>query len=59
MSQLLLQAEAFSHQALETGFVEEIVGEFFVGEHGEGGALGACCQFGCFFDGEARVLAYH
>jgi len=37
----LLQAEAFAHQALEAGFVEQIVGEFLVGEHGEGGALGA------------------
>ncbi len=37
----LLQAEAFAHQALQAGFVEKIVGEFFVGEHGEGGALGA------------------
>ena len=36
-----MQAEAFAHEALEAGFVEEIVGEFFVGEHGEGGAFGA------------------
>jgi hypothetical protein len=30
----LLQAVAFPHEALEAGFVEEIVGQFFVGEHG-------------------------
>jgi hypothetical protein len=53
----LLQAEAFGHDALEAGFVEEIVGEFFVGEHGEGGALGSGSEFGGFFDGEAGVLA--
>ena len=41
----LLQSEAFAHQALEAGFIEQVVGEFFVGEHGEGGALGAGCQF--------------
>ena len=30
----LLQAEAFVHQTLETRFVEDVVGEFFVGKHG-------------------------
>ena len=55
----LLQAEAFAHQALEAGFVEQVVGEFFVGEHGEGGALGAGGEFGGFFDGEAGILADH
>jgi hypothetical protein len=51
-----LQAEAFAYQALEAGFVEQVVGKFFVGEHGEGGALGASGEFGSFFDGEAGVL---
>ena len=41
----LLQAEAFAHQALQAGFVEQVVGKFFVGEHGEGGALGSGSQF--------------
>jgi len=53
----LLQAEALAHEALQAGFVEKVVGEFFVGEHGEGGALGAGGEFGGFFDGEAGVLA--
>ena len=53
----LLQAEAFGHEALEAGFVEEVVGEFFVGEHGEGRTLGAGGEFRGFFDGEAGVLA--
>ena len=59
MTMPLLQAEAFAHQALEAGFVEQVVGEFFVGEHGEGGAFGAGGEFGGFFDGEAGVLADH
>ena len=53
----LLQAEAFAHEALQAGFVKEIVGEFFVRKHGEGGALGAGGQFGGFFHGEAGILA--
>lgn len=57
MTRPLLQSEAFAHEALEAGFVEQVVGEFFVGEHGEGGALGAGGEFGGFFDGEAGILA--
>jgi hypothetical protein len=53
----LLQAEALGHQALQAGFIEQVVGEFFVGEHGEGGAFGASGELGCFFDGDAGVLA--
>jgi len=53
----LLQAEAFGHEALEAGFVEKVIGEFFVGEHGEGGTLCAGGEFGSFFDGKAGVLA--
>jgi len=52
-----LQPESFLHQALQAGFVEEVVGEFFVGEHGEGGAFGSGGEFGGFFDGEVGVLA--
>jgi hypothetical protein len=55
----LLQAEAFSHQPLQAWFVEQIVGQFFVGKHGEGGALGAGGKLGGFFYGEAGVLADH
>jgi hypothetical protein len=53
----LLQAKTFAHQALQAGFVEEIVGELLVGEHGEGGALGSGGEFGGLFDGEAGILA--
>src|SRR5579862_1194932 len=52
-----LQAKAFVDQALQAGLVEEIVGEFLVGEHGESCALGAGCEFGGFFHGEIVVLA--
>jgi|HubBroStandDraft_6_1064221.scaffolds.fasta_scaffold10356_6 hypothetical protein len=53
----LLQTEAFGHQTLEARFVENVVGEFFVGEHRERGALGTCGKFGGFFYGKAGVLA--
>jgi len=59
MTGSLLEAEAFGHEALEAGFVEKVVGQFFIREHGEGGALGAGGKFGGFFDGEAGVLAYY
>ena len=52
-----MQAEAFAHEALQAGFVEEIVGEFFVGKHGEGGALGAGGEFRGLFHGKAGILA--
>ena len=55
----LLQPEALAHQALEAGFVEQVVGEFFVGEHGESGALRSGNEFGGFFDCEALILANH
>ncbi len=51
-----MQAEAFAQEALQAGFVEKVVGEFFVGEHGKGGALGAGGEFRGFFDGEAGIL---
>jgi hypothetical protein len=41
----LLQAEALAHQALQAGFVEEVVGQLFVRKHGEGGALGSGVEF--------------
>ena len=41
----LLQPESFLHQPLQAGLVEQIVGEFFVGEHSEGGAFGSGGQF--------------
>jgi hypothetical protein len=52
-----LEPEAFLHQPLQAGLVEQVVGEFFVGEHGEGGAFGTGGQIGGFFYGEAGVLA--
>jgi hypothetical protein len=54
---VLLQAKAFVDQALQAGLVEDIEGEFLVGEHGESCALGAGCEFGGFFHGEIVVLA--
>ena len=33
----LHDAEAFSHEALEAGAPDEVVGELFAGEHVEGG----------------------
>jgi hypothetical protein len=53
----LLKPEALAYQALDAGFVKQIVGEFFIREHGECGALGAGGEFGGFFDGKGRVLA--
>jgi hypothetical protein len=54
---ILLQPESFLHEPLQAGFVEQIEGEFFVGEHGEGGAFGSSGEFGGFFYGEVGVLA--
>ena len=39
------QAEAFAHQPLQSRLVEKIEGEFFVGEHRQGGAFGSGGQF--------------
>ena len=36
-----LQMKSFSHQSLQARFVEDVVGELLVGEHGQGGALGS------------------
>ena len=41
----LLQMKSFPHEPLQPGFVEDVVGEFFVREHGEGGAFGPRRQF--------------
>jgi hypothetical protein len=41
----LLEPEAFLHEALQAGLIQQVVGEFFVGEHGESGALGSGGQF--------------
>ena len=38
----LLDAEAFTHQPLQTRFVDQVVGEFFVGKHGQGRFF--CCR---------------
>jgi hypothetical protein len=54
---LLLKVISLPHQPLQARPVEDVVGEFFVGEHGKGGALGAGAEFRGFFDGEVRVLA--
>ena len=41
----LLQAEAFGHESLQARLVEEVVGKFFVGEHGESRAFGPGGKF--------------
>lgn len=41
----LLQPEAFCNQPLQSRFVEKVVGQFFIGEHGEGRALGSRSKF--------------
>ena len=55
----LLQVETLLHKALQTGFVEDVVSKFLVGEHGQCGALGSGHQFRSFFDREVGVLADH
>jgi len=50
-----LQMVAFAHQALQARAIENVIREFFVGEHGEGGALGAGTQLRGLFDGEVWV----
>lgn len=45
------------HQSLQPGFVEDVVSEFFVGEHGQRGTFSARNQLRSFFDREVRVLA--
>lgn len=57
LPKVLLQVKPFPHEPLQAGFVEDVVGEFFVGKHGESGALGSGHQFRSFFDGKIRVLA--
>ena len=37
------------HQALQAGFIQQIVGEFFVGKHSEGGTLSVGGHGGGFF----------
>ena len=53
----LLQAEAFADQALEAGFVEDVESQLFVGEHGQGSALGVSDEFGGFLVGQVRILS--
>ncbi len=52
----LHDAEAFSHEALEAGTPDEVVGELFAGEHVEGGEAGVGDHLGGFVDGEGAVL---
>jgi len=51
--------KSFPHQPLQAGFVEDVVSEFFVGKHGQGGAFGARDQLSRLFDCEIWVLADH
>jgi len=53
----LLKAKSLVDQALQTRFVEKIVGQFLVRKHGERGALGAGDEFRGFLDCQVGVLA--
>jgi hypothetical protein len=55
----LLQPEALIHQALQPWAVENIVGEFFVRKHAEGGAAGIRGHLGRLFQGQIGILADH
>jgi hypothetical protein len=53
----LLNPEPFLHQPLQPWFVENIEGEFFVGEHGQRRPFGACHKFGSFFHRQVGILS--
>jgi len=58
-SKLLLQPKPFIDQPLQARPVENVVSEFFVGEHGESGAAGIGGHLGRFFQGQIGILAKH
>jgi hypothetical protein len=45
-SERLLQVVALPHEPLQAGLVDDVVGEFLIGEHGQGGAFGVGHQLG-------------
>ena len=53
---LLVDAEAFSHEALEAGAPDEVVGEVFAGEHGKRGGASVGDHLRGLVDGERAVL---
>jgi hypothetical protein len=53
----VLDSIPFAHEALQAGLVEDVEGEFLVGEHGKGGAAAVGDHFGRFVDGQVGVLA--
>jgi len=55
----LLQPEAFIDQPLKARPVENIVGEFFIGEHAESGAAGICGHLRGLFQRQVGILADH
>jgi hypothetical protein len=55
----LLQMKSFAHQSLESRLVKNVVGQFFVREHGQRGAFGASDHFRRLFNREIRVLPDH
>jgi len=55
----LLQTEAFVHQALQSRLVEDVIGKFFVGKHGESRPLGTRSELRRFFYGEVFILTDH
>jgi hypothetical protein len=52
----LHDAEAFSHESLEAGAPDEVVGQLFAGEHIERGEAGVGDHLRGFVDGERAVL---
>lgn len=53
----LLQAEAFVHEALKARAIDDVVGKFFIREHGQGGAACVSSHLGGLFHRELRILA--
>ena len=54
----LLQPVSFLHQPLQAGLIDDVIGEFFVWKHGQGGPFGSRDQFRGLFDRQVRILAY-
>src|SRR3954451_12778531 len=53
----LLQPEPLPNQSLQSRFIEQIVGEFLVREHSQGGPFRSSCEFCGLLDGQIGVLS--
>ena len=54
-----MDSKPLVQEPLQSGFVEDFIGEFLVGKHRQGGSLGAGYELAGLFDGQARVLCEH